>query len=75
MIYTADAAIQSAPGVFSVDSDEVQDGVHTAMLRIETTTNEALAAILGTGVTVRSFRELIPRMNDIFIRLVTGEGK
>ena len=75
LIYTADAAIQSAPGVFSVDSDEVQDGVHTAMLRIETTTNEALAAILGTGVTVRSFRELIPRMNDIFIRLVTGEGK
>ena len=75
LIYTADAAIQSAPGVFNVDSDEVQDGVHTAMLRIETTTNEALAAILGTGVTVRSFRELIPRMNDIFIRLVTGEGK
>ena len=75
LIYTADAAIQSALGVFSVDSDEVQDGVHTAMLRIETTTNEALAAILGTGVTVRSFRELIPRMNDIFIRLVTGEGK
>ena len=75
LIYTADATIQSAPGVFSVDSDEVQDGVHTAMLRIETTTNEALAAILGTGVTVRSFRELIPRMNDIFIRLVTGEGK
>ncbi len=75
LIYTADAPLQSAPGVFDVDSDTVQDGVHTAMLRLGAGTNEALAAILGAGITVRSFRELIPRMNDIFIRLVTGEGK
>jgi hypothetical protein len=24
-------------------------------------------------VTVNSFKELVPRMNDIFIKLVTGE--
>ncbi len=75
LVYTADAALESVPGVFTVDSDIIEAGVHTAMLRLDKTANEALAAILGTGVAVRSFMELIPRMNDIFIRLVTGEGR
>jgi len=30
-----------------------------------------LQAIMAQGVTVNSFKELIPRMNDIFIKLVT----
>ena len=75
LIYTADAALASVPGVFGVESDSLDAGIHTAMLRLEKTSNEALAAILASGVAVRSFRELIPRMNDIFIRLVTGEDR
>ena len=29
--------------------------------------------LLAKGVTINSFRELVPRMNDIFIKLVTEE--
>ena len=35
--------------------------------------NEALKAVLAQGLTVNSFKELVPRMNDIFIKLVTEE--
>ena len=35
-----------------------------------------LAALMEEGTRINSFRELVPRMNDIFIKLVTeGEGK
>ena len=52
------------------------DGRHTEVLSVETNTNETLRAILDRGVTVNSFKELMPRMNDIFIKLVTeSEGK
>lgn len=36
-------------------------------------TNEALRGFIERGVTVNAFRELMPRMNDIFIKLVKGE--
>ena len=70
LVYTASAPLEAAEGVFTVASDTLDSGVHTAKLNLEVGTNEALSAILASGVTVRSFRELIPRMNDIFIRLV-----
>ena len=35
-----------------------------------------LTELIGQGLRINAFRELIPRMNDIFIKLVTeGEGK
>ena len=35
-----------------------------------------LAVLMEEGTRINSFRELVPRMNDIFIKLVTeGEGK
>ena len=70
LVYTASAPLEAAEGVFTVASDTLDAGVQTAKLNLEVGTNEALSAILASGVTVRSFRELIPRMNDIFIRLV-----
>ncbi len=70
LVYTASAPLEAAEGVFTVASDTLDAGVHTAKLNLEVGTNEALSAILASDVTVRSFRELIPRMNDIFIRLV-----
>ena len=70
LVYTASSPLEAVDGVFTVASDTVDAGVHTAKLNLEHGTNEALSAILASGVTVRSFRELIPRMNDIFIRLV-----
>ena len=35
--------------------------------------NDKLMALIGQGVTINSFKEVIPRMNDIFIKLVTEE--
>ena len=51
------------------------DGRHTEVLPRETDGNSTLETYLAKGVTVNSYRELMPRMNDIFIKLVTeGEG-
>jgi len=36
--------------------------------------NAKLTELIGEGVTINSFKEVIPRMNDIFIKLVTQEG-
>jgi len=35
--------------------------------------NTRLAELINQGVTIHSFKEVIPRMNDIFIKLVTEE--
>jgi ABC-2 type transport system ATP-binding protein len=43
------------------------------VLNIHSDGNAALAEILKQNVTVNSFKELVPRMNDIFIKLVTEE--
>ena len=53
------------------------DGRHTEILSIDgdTLPNETLRRYMDKGVTVNSYKELMPRMNDIFIKLVTGEGK
>ena len=53
------------------------DGRHTEVLSIDgdSEPNETLRRFIDKGVTVNSYKELMPRMNDIFIKLVTGEGK
>lgn len=72
LIYTGNA-ISSAPGLFTVLSDQDDAGRHTAVLALEGSNdgNRALREIISQGVTVNSFKELVPRMNDIFIKLVT----
>ena len=47
------------------------EGRHTEILTVEKDNNTTLQEILQRGVLVNSYRELIPRMNDIFIKLVT----
>ena len=73
LVYTGETLLQPVDGVFSVLSDENNAGRHTAVLSLEAgvTPNGALGAVLGQQVAVNSFKELIPRMNDIFIKLVT----
>lgn len=75
LVYTSGDAVASSEGRFKVLSDEDNAGRHTAVLSLEegVSTNEALSALLEQGVPVNSFKELIPRMNDIFIKLVTEE--
>ena len=49
------------------------DGRHTEVLAVEKDNNTTLRGILERGVTVNSYHELMPRMNDIFIKLVTEQ--
>ena len=51
------------------------EGRHTEVLPREVDGNPTLKAFIDRGVTVNSYKELMPRMNDIFIKLVTGEGQ
>ena len=73
LIYTSSTVLQSTAGVFSVLSDTDESGRHTAVLEIAdgAGTNDILAEVMAQGVIVNSFKELVPRMNDIFIKLVT----
>ena len=75
LIYTGADTLKAAEGAFDVLSDEVQGERHVAVLSLAqgVDTNSALKAILEQGVLVNSFKELVPRMNDIFIKLVTEE--
>ncbi|MBR4788362.1 MAG: ATP-binding cassette domain-containing protein [Bacteroidales bacterium] len=50
-----------------------ETGRHTEVLPRETDGNSTLKSFIDRGVTVNSYRELMPRMNDIFIKLVTGK--
>ena len=53
-----------------------EEGRHTEVLPQETDGTSTLAAFLEKGVQINSYRELMPRMSDIFIKLVTeGEEK
>ena len=75
LIYTEPGHVESVNGVFKVLDDRDDAGRHTAVLAIDpdSDTNAVLKAVIDQGVTVNSFKELVPRMNDIFIKLVTEE--
>ena len=75
LVYTSKTSLMSERGAFKVLSDEDESGRHTAVLALEdgASANDVLTAILKQGISVNSFKELVPRMNDIFIKLVTEE--
>lgn len=75
LIYKSSEMLKPVPGVFSIISDVDDSGRHTAVLTLENQTdgNTALTEIIAQGVAVNSYKELVPRMNDIFIKLVTEE--
>ena len=52
-----------------------EGGRHTEVLPREVDGNSTLKSFIDRGITVNSYKELMPRMNDIFIKLVTGEDK
>lgn len=71
VIYTARKPLEAVDGQFRVLSDENRDGVQTAVLAIENgVESNAIIPSLLEQAKLRSFRELVPRMNDIFIDLV-----
>lgn len=76
LIYSGENVLAPVEGLFSVISDADDNGRHTAVLSLahEGLGNDVLTSVIGQGLLVNSFKELLPRMNDIFIKLVT-EGK
>lgn len=76
LVYTGEDKVKDADGIFKVLSDEDNAGRHTAVLTLgeNVSSNDALSALLAQDIVVNSFKELIPRMNDIFIKLVTEEA-
>ena len=48
-----------------------EEGRHTEVLPRQKDGASTLATYIGKGVQINSYRELMPRMNDIFIKLVT----
>ena len=76
LIYTSSHSVVPVEGVFKVISDQDDSGRHTAVLSLDKycNANDALSHILSQGLMVNSFKELVPRMNDIFIKLVTEEA-
>ena len=75
VVYTEPGILTSEKNVFQVLSDHDDSGRHTAVLALEDGVdgNTALKAMLSRNITINSFKELVPRMNDIFIKLVTEE--
>ena len=75
VVYTEPGILSSERGVYQVLSDHDDSGRHTAVLALEDGAdgNDALKSILSKDITINSFKELVPRMNDIFIELVTEE--
>lgn len=76
LVYTGEDKVKDVEGIFKVLSDEDNAGRHTAVLTLgeNVSSNDALSALLAQDIVVNSFKELIPRMNDIFIKLVTEEA-
>lgn len=76
LVYTGEDKVKDAEGIFKVLSDEDNAGRHTAVLTLgeNVSSNDALSVLLAQDIIVNSFKELIPRMNDIFIKLVTEEA-
>jgi len=73
LVYTGETPLEAVPELFSIISDTNDAGRHTAVLSLASQGlgNNVLAEVLKQNVVVNSFKELLPRMNDIFIKLVT----
>ncbi len=77
IIYRADAPAGLETGFMKVSFDAEHKGKRRMVLDVEkgTSSSDVLAAVAEAGLDVVSYRELIPSMNDIFIKLVKGEDK
>lgn len=52
-----------------------ESGTHTEVLPKETDGALTLESYIRRGANINSYKELMPRMNDIFIKLVKGEDQ
>ncbi len=65
-------------GEDNVEIEYTKDYIRQTEVVARADARARLGALMEEGIRINSFRELVPRMNDIFIKLVTeteGEGK
>lgn len=77
VIYRSAEKVDVQSDVFKIYSDDVFKGNRRAVLDVVkgTPSSRVLSDIVASGIDVISYQNLIPSMNDIFIKLVKGEGK
>jgi len=75
VIYRGTESLGFVSEVFTVASDEAYRGGRRAVLDVDkgTVSGKVLSDIISVTGDIVSFQELIPSMNDIFIKLVKGE--
>ncbi len=61
-------------GEDNVELEYTEGGIRRTDVVPAASVNERLSELISKGVRINSFRELVPRMNDIFIKLVTEEA-
>lgn len=59
---------------FEANILDYNDGVYTLHFNSQQEANALLSYCLKEDMTIRRFQELLPSLNDIFIRLVEGDG-
>ena len=72
-VYSISAAAmpeQVSSSLFTVEDHDAEKLL--IRLNENTTNNEVLQYLINQGVSIRSFHEVLPSLNDIFIRLVEG---
>lgn len=77
VIYRSSEKADIESDSFSISLDDTFKGNRRAVLDVAdgTPSPKILADISASGIDVVSYRELIPSMNDIFIKLVKGEDR
>ena len=61
-------------GEDNVELEYTEGGIRRTDVVPAASVNDRLSELISKGVRINSFRELVPRMNDIFIKLVTEEA-
>jgi ABC-2 type transport system ATP-binding protein len=60
-------------GEDNVELEYTEGGIRRTDVVSASAVNERLSELIAKGLRINSLRELVPRMNDIFIKLVTEE--
>ena len=65
--------IRRQHGEDNVEIEYTEDLTRKTIVVPRADVNEKLMGFINAGIRINSFKEVVPRMNDIFIKLVTEE--
>ena len=77
ILYRSEDPLHISSSVLNVASDDIYKGSRRAIIDVVkgTSSQQILSEIISANVDIVSYREMIPSMNNIFIKLVKGEDK